>query len=561
MGRPFMQPTSRLHYKEATEEDLAWVCEQFADATERARKAGIDAVELHAAHGYLISNFLSPSTNHRTDRYGGSLENRARLLVEVIQAIRARVGRDYPVWIRLDGVEFLKNEGITSLDACAAARLAEAAGVDAINVSSYADPNRGVGFSEAHATHIPCKFVPYAAAIKQAVNIPVITAGRIEPEIANELLLEGKVDFINMGRKLLADPDLPNKLMHGRPETIRPCIYCYTCISQIFVGSHVRCAVNATTAFERECAVIATDKPRRVLVVGGGPGGMETARVAALRGHDVTLCEQGSSLGGTVLFSAISYPPNGRLVSYLEQSLRDLPVKVHLNTRADEAWIRRHNPDVVVVATGARRDSLPIQGADLPHVLTGDSMRAMMGAGSGPAPGGLSPLAKVLVGIGRMLGVTRSPKLVEKASHYWLPFGRNIVIYGGGLVGIELAEFLAERGRNVTVLEESGLFGTQLMLVRRWRAFYECDRLGVARIANVKDVVIEPDRVRYVGKGGQERSIPADHIILAAGAEADMSFADSIRKAGFNVKTVGDCQSIGYIEGAIRNGHAVAREI
>lgn len=561
MATPFMQPTSKLHYQEATEEDLAWVCSQFADAAERARTAGLDGVEIHAAHGYLISNFLSPSTNKRTDRYGGSLENRARLLVEVVQAVRARVGRKYPVWCRLDGVEFFKPEGITSVDAVAAAKLGEQAGLDAINVSAYADPGRGIGYSEAHATHIPGRFVPFAAAIRKAVKIPIMTAGRIEPEVADALIKKGQIDFVSMGRKLLADEELPRKLAAGRPETIRPCIYCYTCISQIFVSGHVRCAVNATTAFENEAAVVRAEQPKRVLVVGGGPGGMETARVAALRGHEVTLCEQGAALGGSVRLSAISYPANGRLVRFFERVLRDSSVKIHLNTRVDEAYVRRHAPDVVVVATGAKWGALPIRGAELPHVLTGESLRAMMGAGSGPAPAGLSSTARMLTGIGRSLGLTRSPALVTKASHYWLPFGKNVVIYGGGLVGIELAEFLAERGRKITVLEESGLFATQFRLLRRWRALYECDRLGVDRIANVKQLSIEKDCVRYVTPGGQERAIAADQVILAAGAGESTALADTLRNAGFAVKSVGDCAEIGYIEGAIRSGHATARAI
>lgn len=561
MARPFVQPNSKLHYREATEEDLAWVCTQFADAVERAKKAGIDAVEIHAAHGYLISNFLSPSTNRRSDRYGGSLENRARLMVEVVQAVRARVGRDYPVWLRLDGVEFLKPEGITRPDAVAAARLAERAGVDAINVSAYADPDQSLGYTEAHATHVPGQFVPYAAAIRAAVNIPVITAGRIEPEVADRLIRKHRIDFVCMGRKLLADPELPRKLQEGRAAEIRPCIYCYTCISQIFVNAPVRCAVNAATSFETEVVLTPAERPRRVLVVGGGPAGMEVARVAALRGHRVTLCEKGGALGGSVRLSAISYPPNGKLVRYFENVLATLPVEIRLQTQVDEGFVRTHAPDVVVVATGARWQSLAIPGVDLPHVLDGESLRAMLGAGDGPLPKGVPLGLRAMLRLASRLGLTRSPELLTQASRCWMPLGREVLIYGGGLVGIELAEFLSARGRKVTVLEEGALFAPQMRLLRRWRALHDCRARGVNLIANVREPRIEADQVSYLTPGGQRRAIAAQSVILAAGAAENTAFADALRAGGADVRTVGDCAAIGYIEAAIRDGNALARSL
>lgn len=561
MARPFVQPNSKLHYREATEEDLAWVCTQFADAVERAKKAGIDAVEIHAAHGYLISNFLSPSTNRRSDRYGGSLENRARLMVEVVQAVRARVGRDYPVWLRLDGVEFLKPEGITRPDAVAAARLAERAGVDAINVSAYADPDQSLGYTEAHATHVPGQFVPYAAAIRAAVNIPVITAGRIEPEVADRLIRKHRIDFVCMGRKLLADPELPRKLQEGRAAEIRPCIYCYTCISQIFVNAPVRCAVNAATSFETEVVLTPAERPRRVLVVGGGPAGMEVARVAALRGHRVTLCEKGGALGGSVRLSAISYPPNGKLVRYFENVLATLPVEIRLQTQVDEGFVRTHAPDVVVVATGARWQALAIPGVDLPHVLDGESLRAMLGAGDGPLPKGVPLGLRAMLRLASRLGLTRSPELLTQASRCWMPLGREVLIYGGGLVGIELAEFLSARGRKVTVLEEGALFAPQMRLLRRWRALHDCRARGVNLIANVREPRIEADQVSYLTPGGQRRAIAAQSVILAAGAAENTAFADALRAGGTDVRTVGDCAAIGYIEAAIRGGNALARSL
>lgn len=482
-------------------------------------------------------------------------------MVEVVQAVRARVGRDYPVWLRLDGVEFLKPEGITSPDAVAAARLAERAGVDAINVSAYADPDQGIGFTEAHATHIPGQFVPYAAAIRAAVNIPVITAGRIEPEVADRLIRTHRIDFVCMGRKLLADPELPRKLQEGRVAEIRPCIYCYTCISQIFVNAPVRCAVNAATSFETEVVLTPVERPRRVLVVGGGPAGMEVARVAALRGHRVTLCEKGGALGGSVRLSAISYPPNGRLVRYFENVLATLPVEIRLQTQVDEGFVRTHAPDVVVVATGARWQSLAIPGVDLPHVLDGESLRAMLGAGDGPLPKGVPVGLRAMLRLASRLGITRSPELLTQASRCWMPLGREVLIYGGGLVGIELAEFLSARGRKVTVLEEGALFAPQMRLLRRWRALHDCRARGVNLIANVREPRIESDQVSYLTPGGQRRAIAAQSVILAAGAAENTAFADALRAGGTDVRTVGDCAAIGYIEAAIRGGNALARSL
>lgn len=561
MARPYMQKTSRRHYREATADDLAWVCSQFADAVERARKAGIDGVEIHAAHGYLISNFLSPSTNYRTDNYGGCIENRARLLVDVIKTVRQRVGQDYPVWIRLDGTEFRKPEGITQQDAITAARLAEKAGVDAINVSTYASPNYGIGYTEAHATHIPEYFVPYATSIKRAVNIPVLTAGRIEPEIADQLIRKKQIDFVCMGRKLLADPELPAKLASDNSDTIRPCVYCYTCISQIFINKSVRCVVNAAASFEGEVTIVPVKNPRRILVIGGGPSGMEVARVSALRGHQVTLCERNNALGGSVRLSAVSYPVNGQLVRYFENILAGLPVEIQLKTTVNEEFVRELNPDVVVVATGARWTVSDIPGANLPHVLDGESFRALLGSIDGPLPQKLLLTERWAIRIARWLRVTRSPKLLEFGSHVWMPLGKNVVIYGGGIVGIELAEFLALRGRKVTVLEPSTVIASQMMLLRRWRALYECQRLGVNLITKVTSPRIEIDAVYYVTSRGQERGISADNVILATGATENTIFTDRLHNLGFDVRSVGDCSNIGYIEGAIRNGNKIAREI
>ncbi len=380
----FFAPTVKIGYQEATDEDIEWLLASFAASAVRARAAGIDGVELHAGHGYIFSSFLSPSSNRRADRYGGPLENRARLLVEAVRRVRAAVGDDYPVWCRLDSEEYLKTDGISLDDAIETAKLVEQAGVDAVHVTAYADASKGISFTEAHTVAEPCKYVPNTAAIKAAVRVPVIGVGRIEPAVADRLIAEGKLDFVAMARKLLADPELPAKLAAGRPDLIRPCIYCYTCISQIFLGSHTRCAVNAQTGFEASDPIVPATVRKRVLVIGGGPAGMEAARVAALRGHAVELVEAGDRLGGTVFFSSIVSPDNGPLIDYLAGQLEELGVRVRLGTQASVEFVRRAAPDEVVVATGARRGLIDIPGADLPHVLSGDEMREMVTGRFGP---------------------------------------------------------------------------------------------------------------------------------------------------------------------------------
>jgi len=209
---------AKLHYKVMTAEDIALLVDRFADAADRAKRAGFDAVEIHAGHGYVLSGFLSPSLNKRTDQYGGSVENRSRILVEVMQAVKQRVGNDFPAWFRMDATEFRIENGITLDDACRTARITEEAGADAIHVSAYANPALGHAFIEAPLVHKEAGFLPFAEQIKKGVSIPIIGVGRIEPEVGDRAIGKGKVDFIAMGRKLLADPEVPKKLTSGKQK-------------------------------------------------------------------------------------------------------------------------------------------------------------------------------------------------------------------------------------------------------------------------------------------------------------------------------------------------------
>lgn len=561
LSEPYMAETCKVHFKVADANDIAWAVDQFAEAAERAKRCGFDAVELHAGHGYLISNFLNPLLNKRTDEYGGNIENRSRFLVEVIQAVKQRVGADFPVWMRLDSHQFVKG-GITNADASVTAVLAEAAGADAIHCSADGDHSRGTCYTEGHATHTPLGFLPFAEAIKQVVNVPVIMPGRVEPEVGDRIIAEGRVDFITMGRKLLADPELPNKLQQGRNKEIRNCIYCYTCISQIFLRKHVICAINAETGYESQRSITPAENPKSVLIIGGGPAGMEAARVAALRGHRVTLAEKSGQLGGSVRFSGVSYPPNSQLVDYLSGQINRLPIELLLNQKVTMEFVRQQGPDAVILASGGGWKMPDVAGVDLPHVFSGEDMRHLLSGQELESLGEkISPLTRIMLGLGAVTGVLNQIPLMRGLSKLWMPLGKRIVMLGGGLVAVELAEFLAERGRQVTILEESGTLGKELMLVRRWRNMADIEKLGVECLNHAQVVSINTEQVTYSNSNGQLRTIPADTVIVTSGVTGDLSLAEDLSSLNIEVHSVGDCNGPGYIEGAIHEGYKIASQL
>ncbi|WP_353227361.1 FAD-dependent oxidoreductase [Novosphingobium sp.] len=543
--------------------DIDLAVSQFAAGARRAKQAGFDGVEIHGGHGYLLSSFTSPYTNNRTDGYGGSLEGRLRLTLEVIAAIRAEVGADYPVWIKLDSREVGKPGGITIDDAMAAARLVEAAGVDAITVTSYHDTGQGKLHSESNIPHIEDTNLPATAQIKRAVAIPVIGSGRIEVPTADDTIGKGEADFIAMGRKLLADPHLPAKLMRGEPEKVRPCIYCYTCVSAIYMGQPSRCAVNASLAQEYQgVPAPAPAGAAPIGVIGGGPGGMEAARQLAALGYPVILLEKSDRLGGTLRFAGLAYEPNERLLDWLRREVRDAGVDVRLSTPATPELLRTLGITQVVVATGAVRGMPPIPGNDQDHVFSGDDMRAMMlGEDTDALKRKTGLFTRIATKLGAATGATANLALVRKATHAWMPLGQSIAIIGGELVGLELAEFLTERGRTVHVIEEAPRLGKGLTLVRRMRLLAELAEHGVGLHGGAGDVAIGKDSVTFTDATGTARTVAADHVIVARGAEGDLSLAEALTAAGFAVHAIGDARGVGYIEGAIRGAAEAVRAI
>ena len=541
-------------YRVLTKDDIRTLIEHYAAATRRARQAGADAVELHAGHGYILSEFLSPKTNKRTDEYGGSVENRSRLMLEVLREVLREAGSEMAVIVKLDSREVGREGGITIEHAKVTARLIEEAGAHAITVSAYHNVGMGKLHSASNIPHEPNTNLPFATAIKEVVKIPIITSGRVEPEHGDEEIRGGKFDYLGMGRKLLADPDLPRKLGEGRVADVRPCIYCYTCVSAIYTRERSRCAVNPEVGFEYQRANL--PKPvrrKRVAVVGGGPGGMEAARRLALDGHEVVLFERGERLGGTLRFASIAYQPNERLLDWLEAQLEASAVEVRLNTAATADLLKQWKADDVVVATGARRSMPPIPGADLAHVYSGDDMRRLvLGESSQELERKTSLFTRLATKAGAATGLTGNLEFIRKATHAWMPLGKNVAIIGGELVGLELAEFLSERGRTVHIVDESSRFGAGLMLVRRMRILAELREHGVGLHAEARDIRIEKGRVSFTDKDGAARSVDAEHVIVAKGASGDSRQADAFRAAGLRVHEVGDGTGVGYIEGAIR---------
>lgn len=549
-------------FKEADADDFAWIVDKFASAAARAVEAGYDAIELHAGHTYLINSFNSPHWNRRTDRYGGSAEGRSQLMKDVIEGIRARIGRDFPLQVKLNAEEYFFEENISLEDAKITARIAKAAGADAITVS--ASHNYGVARAllSSWMPETPNKLLPLAAAIREAVDLPVITVGRVDPEAADRAIAEGQLDFLAQGRKQIADDQFANHLANGGKKAIRPCIFCYQCLSQSMMGLPLRCAVNADVGYEKDNLLAPADTPRKVVVVGGGPGGMEAARRLTLRGHKVTLLEASGQLGGTARIAAIAYAPNGDFVEWLKNQLDELGVDVSLDTRASVEVIRQLAPDAVIVATGAIRRAPDIPGKELPHVHDGASLRGLLLGETEDGSVARGTLAqRMAAGAARAVGMTRNADLVRKASKLWMPIGDKVVIIGGELVGLELAEFLHERGRHVIVVDSEPQFGRGLSPARRQVMLDQMPLDGIPLYEGADSITIGEKCVSFRSAAGDAIDAPADTVIIAKGAEPNTGLFDELKAAGFETHMVGDCQGVGYIMGAVRNAADVAAKI
>ena len=548
-------------YHELSVDEIQQEVQHFVDAAKRAKASKFDAIEIHAGHGYLISSFLSPAINKRTDEYGGTAEKRARLLVEIISQIKQQI-EDFPVLVRLDANEYRIENGITPADFLITASMAQEAGADAIDVSAYGNTSKGIAFTEAPLVHEPGGFLDFVKMAKKELTIPIIAVGRIELDVAEKGLKNNEFDFLAMGRKVLADPGLPNKVISGQEHLIRPCIYCYVCVSQIFINKPMMCAVNSQLGNEHrsENIIHSTADQKKILVIGAGPSGMESARLLAMRGHHVEVWEKDKDIGGTVRVAALAYEPNGHLINYLKNSLDALGVKIKLRTIATAKSVQAFKPDHVIVAVGANRDAPTIKGKNSRNVFDGEQLRGLLFGSDINAAKKLSLLQQLILKIGRASQLLRNISALRFLSKIWMPISKNIVVIGGDLVGLELAEFLVERGRTVKVLEPSGSLGPNLSIVRRSRVVHMLKEHGVDLLTNVEVQEIYDQGVLF-NHEKIEKSLKADQVIIALGANANLDLVKELNSLNLPITSIGDCTSVGYIHGAIADARKAAIEL
>lgn len=504
---------------ELTLDEIDQLVEDFGKAALRAKTAGFEVVEIHGAHGYLITNFLSPFTNQRRDWYGGSRENRFRFLEQVFTRCKEYVGEDFPIIVRLSGTDY-EPDGMTIEDTIYYAQRLEALGCAAIDVSG-GDHHQMVHqvtpmqLSRGHN-------VWAAKAIKQAVSIPVFATGSItQPDYAEEILSSGIADFISMGRPLLADPYWAKKAMEGRAEDISPCIRCNEgCLDRgNHLGKSINCTMNPTLGFEDALAIRPAEVKRRVAVVGGGPAGLKAADTAALRGHEVTLFEK-RALGGYL--HEASYP---EFKADIRDALKYLVTQV--NKHGVKVVEKEAGPedltgfDAVIVATGTTPAGLPVPGADGANVtLAVDALKE-----GGPRPDG------------------------------------EVVVIGGGLIGVETAVLFSQRpDTHVTILE---------MLPQIMNGCSDCDHIVYSEMIEQNGVTVHTGcRVTAIGPGGvtfeekgRTQTVAADHVFLATGMKPRRALFEALQAAGVRVFNVGDSLVPGKIYDAIHTGYKAGLKV
>lgn len=504
--------------REMTIPEIKEAVEKFAAAARRTKQSGFDAVEIHGAHGYLPTQFMSPYMNTRTDMYGGSFENRMRFPLEIVSRVREEVGTDFPIIYRISADEHVAG-GVDLAEAKLIAQALEKAGVDAIDVSAGAQASRYWIFPTM-AMPRGCN-VHLSEGIKAVVDIPVIVVGRInDPFLAEDILQQEKADFVALGRPLLADAYFVEKASRGAAEDIRPCIACNQCILRLMYHWRIGCSVNPETGKEREFELKPAAESKRVLIAGGGPAGMEAARVAALRGHEVTICEKAEMLGGQLLLaSAPSFKKEiAGYVKYLVGQVERLGVKVELGKEVTRELVEQLEPDVLIVATGAVPLIPSMPGVDSKNVVIAESV--------------LAGEAKV---------------------------GKTAAVAGGGRLGVEMAYHLSQQGTAVTLVEMTGEIGADLELSEKMYFLKGLKEAHVRMLTNSKIEAVTEKGVEVVNKEWQRELIPVDTVVLALGAVSQNALLEDLKDVDVETYAIGDCVEPRTIYEAVHEGAQVAR--
>jgi 2,4-dienoyl-CoA reductase-like NADH-dependent reductase (Old Yellow Enzyme family)/thioredoxin reductase len=513
-----------------TEMEVKDLVQAHIEAAARAQEVGFDGVDIHCAHGYLVPSFFSPLSNQRTDEYGGDLRGRTLFLLEIIRGIKDRLGKDFPLTIKISGDEFMEG-GLGLEEMTQIAHLAQEEGIDGIMVSAGAPGGKKIGdLDQAHQilrtmpmmTERGC-LVPLAAEMKKRLTIQVITVGRINtPTLAEEIISQGKADLVAMGRALLADPYLPGKAREGNEELIRTCIACNEgCYKRIFEQLDIRCSINPTLGHEEESPCHRAPVPKRVVVVGAGPAGLEAAHAAWERGHEVALIEINNEVGGQL--NLASLPPGREEIQqfrqFLVNRLKRTDVKVITGTEATPSLIGQYNPNVIICALGSHPQSLDIPGlGEIPTVSGWD----------------------VIAG---------ETKLQEPC-----------LVLGAGLVGCETSDLLSEQGKEVILVEvlpgiaSDGDADTKAYFTLRFQ------KNGVKVFTEAELKRIE-GKTAVIQQGSEVIRLPVGTVILAVGAEPNDALCDELSSSGLSVEKVGDCVDPRRIIDAMAEGFRAGRTV